>query len=146
MAAIEKVCEYSGEYGGPEMYTWKKNSIQISPKYRKLFKGCKCELVFDNTETYVTNKYDFLLPIKDADYYIEKFVDWTREDEITYLLKYHNFNRLVQKWEYTLIVYDERLWGEVGGLYKNTTLDRGAVIRKMKRLVGDSNLKITYTK
>jgi hypothetical protein len=39
MAGIEKVCEYSGEYPGSDMYLYKKNSLQIMPKYRKLFAG-----------------------------------------------------------------------------------------------------------
>ena len=39
MAAIEKICEYSGEYPGWEMYRYKKDLIQIMPQYRKLFRN-----------------------------------------------------------------------------------------------------------
>ena len=39
MAGIEKVCEYSGNSEGHRMYNWKRNHIQVNPKYRKLFKG-----------------------------------------------------------------------------------------------------------
>lgn len=44
MAAIEKVCEFSGEYPSWKMYEYKRNLIQIMPKYRKLFKGADHEL------------------------------------------------------------------------------------------------------
>jgi hypothetical protein len=39
MAYIEKVCEYSDDYEGLAMYSYKRNLIQIMPKYRKLFRG-----------------------------------------------------------------------------------------------------------
>jgi hypothetical protein len=40
VAYIEKVCEYSGDYPKPSwmMYYYKRNSIQVLPKYRKNFK------------------------------------------------------------------------------------------------------------
>jgi len=41
MAGIEKVCEYSGDYDGHNMYEYKRNRIQVNPEYRKLFKGLK---------------------------------------------------------------------------------------------------------
>lgn len=45
MAGIEKICEFSGEYPGYLMYGYKHNQLQIMPKYRKLFRGCDCELL-----------------------------------------------------------------------------------------------------
>ena len=39
MAGIEKVCELSGVGYGWKMYGYKRNSIQIHPQYRKLFRG-----------------------------------------------------------------------------------------------------------
>lgn len=38
MAGIEKVCEYSGDYPGSDMYRIKRNHIQIMPEYRRLFR------------------------------------------------------------------------------------------------------------
>ena len=46
MAAIEKICEYSDEYHGYEMYTWKRNLIQICPWHRKAFRKQKATLIF----------------------------------------------------------------------------------------------------
>lgn len=51
MAAIDKICEFSGayanaDYNGHPMYGWKRKHIQICPKYRKLFRGAKASLVF----------------------------------------------------------------------------------------------------
>jgi hypothetical protein len=39
MAGIEKICEYSHEYPDGDMYAYKRNHIQVLPKYRPLFKG-----------------------------------------------------------------------------------------------------------
>lgn len=39
MSGFEKVCEFSGEYCGLDMYDYKHNLIQIMPKFRKQFKG-----------------------------------------------------------------------------------------------------------
>lgn len=39
MSAIEKICEYSGDYDGHKMYEYKLNRIQVNPEYRKLFNG-----------------------------------------------------------------------------------------------------------
>ena len=38
MSGIEKQCEFSGESCGSSMYKWKKDFIQIQPKYKKEFK------------------------------------------------------------------------------------------------------------
>jgi hypothetical protein len=46
MAGIEKVCEYSGEYGYNNMYSYKRDSIQILPQYRPLFRGQEHYLIF----------------------------------------------------------------------------------------------------
>lgn len=39
MSGIEKVCEYSGLNPGYRMYEYKRNSLQILPEFRKLFRG-----------------------------------------------------------------------------------------------------------
>lgn len=38
MAAIEKICEFSGEYEGHLMWKQKRNHIQVLSKYRKHFR------------------------------------------------------------------------------------------------------------
>jgi len=45
MAGIEKVCEFSGDYHGWLMYDYKRNLLQVNPRYRKYFKDSgKCTL------------------------------------------------------------------------------------------------------
>jgi hypothetical protein len=44
MAGIEKICEFSDEYVGPEMYAHKHNHIQVLPKFRKEFRGADAVL------------------------------------------------------------------------------------------------------
>lgn len=146
MAGIEKVCEFSGEYGGCDMYSWKRNHIQINPKYRKTFKGCKCELVFGGYGLYLSDNKGCLLSIESKQYYLNKYDNWTQEDEINYIKITYGFKRLVKDYSYKLKVFDDHLEGKVLGEYTNTSYEKGKVIRKMKRLVGNPNLKITYDK
>lgn len=46
MAAIDKMCMYSGEYVGHDMYKHSRNHIQIKPQYRKTFVGKDHAVVF----------------------------------------------------------------------------------------------------
>ena len=56
MAAIEKICEYSGDYPGWVMYDYKRNHIQIMPQYRNDFRGKKAILYIQTTES-ILGKY-----------------------------------------------------------------------------------------
>ena len=60
MAAIEKICEYSGEYPGWEMYRYKRDLIQIMPAYRKLFRNQEHYLFWFTVPDYF-NSYEYCL-------------------------------------------------------------------------------------
>lgn len=140
MAAIEKVCEFSGDYPGWLMYDYKRNHIQIMPEYRKLFKGKKAELIF------------FKLPPEEVLYMVDRNGPYKMTD---YLAMYERIGGKLYRWvedtndptkefltrvsetryyEYALVVPD--LPGQVKGIYMNWSYDKGAVLRKMKRLIG----------
>jgi hypothetical protein len=128
MAAIEKICEYSGDY--PEeaykMYQYKRNHIQVLPKYRKLFRGAKARLVVTKVEQVITGKSGGYTEIGSLWYFQER--------EIPY--------RIVNEYYYTLIVSDSHLQGEVKGQYKNWSTNISTVRRKMRRLTRDYKLKV----
>lgn len=119
MAAIEKICELTDEYPGYKMYDYKRNSIQITPKARKLFRNCKCFLHF--FKPMIMSRKNG----RGSTYYgvIEGY---------TQILRY----------EYVLQVFDESLKGSVNGLYMNTSYKKSTVIRKLKRLTRNYKLLI----
>lgn len=58
MAGIEKICEYSDEYGFGRMYKWKRDLIQIMPKYRGHFwKKEHTLFIFDGVRKYDTYSF-----------------------------------------------------------------------------------------
>ena len=118
MAGIEKICEFSGEHAGYDMYGFKHNHIQIKPEYRKNFKGCAMMLIFYRT----------------------------RPDDTTFVIKGNKLIE-VNLVEYDLIINQEdpnsewydKLAGRVNGVYHNwyyTSSKKTTVIRKLRRLVG----------
>ena len=121
MAAIDKICEFSGDYPGWDMYIYKRNHIQIMPEYRKLFAKCKCILVIHDKKMVNVNKYGSMLFSSNAK-----------------LLGY----KLKPRYTYSLVVLDENLQGEVEGIYLNYSTKIGTVIRKMKRLTKNPHLKV----
>lgn len=147
MAAIEKICEYSGDYPSYEMYGYKKNHIQVMPKYRKLFRGSEATLlVFHKGKEWVykwggSSDYD-------KDLHKEEMLDYEPPfkcyKEFMEYEKSHNGRRLVNCYEYVLNVKDEHLQGEVEGEYLNYTNNISTVKRKMKRLLRCKNLDVVY--
>lgn len=165
MAGIEKVCEYSGEYPGYKMYGYKRNSIQVMPEYRKLFKHQDHVLVISKSELkidygWATSTVDKWMLDKDEGslYYTTKKSDvvttkhgskwrgpgyyaWTgslrRGHTKQYLTKKQ---RIVQEYVYDL--YVPGLLGEVEGHYINWSRDLTAVKRKLKRMLGVKKLNI----
>lgn len=151
MAGIEKVCELSGEYGYGDMYRWKRNSIQIMSKFRKLFKGANATLYVKKTPMNIlikTKGYNYLSGGTDT-WGLERYTDrklkvclealrkeryWLNPSDISF----------VKQFIYALKVDDEELQGEVKGLYINWSTDMPTVIRKMRRLVRNYNLKVVY--
>lgn len=135
MSSIERVCEFSGESGGFEMRGIKRSHIQILPEYRKLFRGAPAELVFTKVElkhchwvggTLYSRYIDYLdaLPFGGD-------VKALWED----LVYYDDFFHRVE-FTYELRVSDPALQGEVEGIYLNWSVNKGDVIRRLKRLIG----------
>lgn len=165
MAAIEKTCEFSGEYPGWKMYEYKRNHIQIMPHHRKKFRGQKAVLyifegeykrVFHDDKCMMTANMSAIntnpTP-EDWDGYdmhsYSKFENGIRYNygefyksfkEFKAGLKEHSNERLLMEFEYVLHV--PGLPGEVQGDYLNYSTDITSVIRRMKRLVGSRNLTI----
>lgn len=124
MAAIDKICEFSGDYPGWDMYKYKRNHIQIMPEYRKLFAKCKCILVIHDKKMVNVNKYGSIMFNSNA--------------KLINILGY----KLKPRYKYSLVVLDENLQGEVEGIYVNWSTEISTVIRKMKRLTKNPHLKV----
>ena len=131
MSGIEKIDELSGEYPNEpwNMYTWKRNSIQVQPKNRKYFKHKNAILTIDSKEQifiYKSGGYAHVNKNNEG-----MFKSWV-EDGIGNI-----------RWQYTYTLYVPDVLGNVDGKYINWSLELGIVIRKLKRLVGGSKyLKI----
>jgi hypothetical protein len=138
MAAIEKMCEFDGEFCGWEMYEWKKNNIQIQPKYRKLFRGAKVKLVVEINSVVYKNKYNSLTILDDWDF-SEINKDYTLEN-----LAMANFKTRFE-YKFTLVVDDTSLQGQVEGQYTNFTCNLKDTIKKIKRLSRNYRLPIVYS-
>lgn len=145
MAAIEKVCEFSGDYPGPDMYAYKRASIQVCPQYRKEFNGQKHVLfIFKPDEKYLARK--------GGRRYRQSF-DKHRVEEVKYFTgggvcidpgygKYWIPVRTIKEYYYLLYVPD--LPGRVDGEYVNWSYNIGTVRRKLKRLLGSRMALLTY--
>lgn len=95
MAGIEKICEFSGkmpeEDGFPncKMYDFKHNSIQILPKYRKLFRKVKDNHILyifarikNSVLKYENNESTYCLRVFDETLFGEvdgHYIGWTKE-------------------------------------------------------------------
>jgi hypothetical protein len=137
MPGIEKICEMSGEGGSYEMYAFKRSHIQVLPEHRKLFRGAKAELVFTGIEvnTHLWSQSGNLCTVWDGvwDLAHEYNLDvqaWWRDRQ------YYDDQFLGIEYQYELRVSDQALQGEVKGVYKNWSMDKGAVVRRLKRMIG----------
>ena len=104
MAAIEKICEFSGEYPGPVMYKYKRNFIQIKPEHRKAFRKHEAVLVIFKPS--LEKKYTSFL------WNIPVFWRLLRLLQIGRIIPGFNF-----EYKYALLVPD--VLGRVGGAYFN---------------------------
>lgn len=141
MAGIEKICEFSDEYPGWEMYGYKRNSIQIMPKFRKLFRGAKATLVIKKAEinevSFMSrNGYCYSSP---CEYELADYFDY----DVTTYMEYQRARgeRFIVFYDYVLVVEDEHLKGTVRGKYFNSSMKISTVRRKLKRMIG-KNLRI----
>ena len=128
MAGIEKVCEFSGEYPGGLMYGYKRNLIQIMPKYRKLFRGAKARVEIIQVNAIVKFKTG-------------GYTSYNGDPEE---LQWWVGAKVTKEYWYRLIVEDRNLQGKVEGCYINWTTDIKDVKKRLKRLLRCRNLKVTY--
>lgn len=164
MAAIEKVCEFSGDYPGWIMHQHKRNHIQIMPEYRKEFRGQKAVLYVFKRKLVLKMEYgtmdanldcinsqptedDWNSDLADTVYRRQNGVKsvWSvfyqnMEDYKAAMKKRHY--RVLMQYEYILHV--PSLQGEVEGCYTNWSTDLTSVIRRMRRLVGTRNLTVKH--
>lgn len=146
MAGIEKVCEFSGEYGSYDMYDYKRNQLQIMPKYRKLFRKAKHTLYIEKPKKF--------LGYKNSDSYIfsSNFEKKLKDEMESYIPPFTNVKefldysgqKIVHKYEFALVVEDKNLFGEVNGIYCNHTSNKKHMIRKIKRLLRVKNINIVF--
>lgn len=164
MAAIEKICELSGDYPGYHMYAMKRNHIQVASKHRHQFRGHKATLYIFKGELQVSDgrchwkaKMDCIKSQPtEADWdshNADRSVCYKNGVKQVYSVFYDNLEgykkelrkrgqRLVQEFEYVLHV--PSLEGEVEGWYSNYSTDMSAVIRRLGRLVGHRNLTVKH--
>lgn len=146
MAGIEKICEFSGEYPSGLMYGYKKNQLQIMPKYRKLFRKAK--------HTLYIGKPDKFLAYKKIDAYIfttnfERDLKRKMESyeppftSVKEFLDYFDY-KIISKYPFALVVEDEKLFGEVNGIYSNDADSKKCMNRKIKRLLRSKDVNIVY--
>lgn len=144
MAAIEKVCEFSGEYPSYRMYDYKKNQLQIMPKYRKEFRGATATLYicFDKL-VWLNKRYGWKSDYDEA--YMQAYEPpFTNRKEWVQYETSVNKEKLTKQFDYCLIVEDKYLQGEVEGKYLNYTTHLPTVKRKLKRLLRCKELNIVY--
>ena len=128
MAGIEKICEFSGEYPGWLMYGYKRNHIQICPKYRKLFRGAKAYIEINKIEPMIVFKSGGC-----TSYDSESIEFWD----------YYKHNYTVKnQYFFTLKVEDRTLYGNVNGEYYNWTFDLKDTVKRLKRMLRCRNLKV----
>jgi len=147
MAAIEKICEYSGDYPGYPMHGYKRNHIQIMPKYRKEFRG-KTATLYIQTEEHSSGKYVIsnrnLSENLNTNDYKERIVDIDGKKydiDDSGFSQWHPVSISKEFW-YALVVPD--MPGDVNGKYVNHSCNISAVKRKLKRMLRCRKLEVKY--
>lgn len=140
MAGIEKICEFSGEYPGWVMRSYKLNQLQIMPKYRKEFRGAEAILYVAFDEVIEMGKYGY------STHYPDHYTWFGFKDVEEYqrYLREVRKVRLLKTYDFCLVVTDPKLLGKVKGQYFNYTHDLKTVYRKLKRLLRVRKLKVVF--
>tara|TARA_B100000700_G_scaffold331528_1_gene465227 strand:+ start:1114 stop:1590 length:477 start_codon:yes stop_codon:yes gene_type:complete len=144
MAAIEKICELSGEYPAHLMYRYKRNHVQIMPHYRINFQGADHVLHIFKPEKRLLKKYQNtkLTSITDDCNETWKNYDPSFKNKEEWM---ECFNiRYIYDYEYCLEVFDEGLQGKVNGRYINHSTNISTVKRKLKRMLRCRKLNVVY--
>ena len=143
MAGIEKICEFSGEYPGWLMWGYKRNQLQIMPRYRKLFRYTNHKLII---------KFERLVWVRSSMQWDYNNKEWNQyeppfQSEKEFINWYKSKgNHLLKEYKYTLKVFDKKLLGRVNGKYINWSTDLNTVKRKLKRMFRCKKLNIEYLK
>jgi hypothetical protein len=127
VAAVEKICEFSNEYPGGLMWGYKRNHIQIVPKYRKLFRGADATLVIVAIEPVVVWNSG------GQSFYDPEDCQW---------LESRSRYRIVNEYKYELRVSSQALQGQVKGRYLNWTTNLKDTKKRLKRMLRCRNLKV----
>jgi hypothetical protein len=135
MAGLEKVCEFSGDYPSWLMYEYKRNHIQIVPKYRKLFREAKAHIEVVSVKKVILLKHGGVMYLP-SEYYNE-------EDRLWWEARIKP-NRLANMYNFKLNVEDPDLFGKVKGEYYNYTYDLKDTVKRLKRMLRCRNLKVKY--
>lgn len=153
MSAIEKVCEFSGKYEGPDMYKYKRDQLQILPEYRKRFRGAHVLVTVSVSEIYLIGKFK-----KSKGTYLKNFKNEWKEDTrnfpekpLTFMgfVNYNKFvenKRTVNEYQYTVHAFADHLKGEVNGNYIGWTSNLSTLRRKLRRLTRNYKLKLVMDK
>lgn len=149
MAGIEKICEFSGEYPGDKMYQYKRNLIQIMPKYMKLFRGADAELIITAVNDYYLWPEGFGCNIDQQSCDHENRCNETSYTYKEYLKNYEKITgftqgRFVKEYWFTLKVKNPELQGKVQGEYSNWTFNLRQTKKRLKRMLRCRELKVKY--
>lgn len=133
----EAMCEFSGKQPIADIDKHKHNLIQIDPSARKLFRGVSAELAFTHVTVEVCRELPFFGVCMTShstwslanDFGLDVEAWWKSLHKEGYRFRFRQY--------YELRVKDSQLQGVVEGVYENDTLSRSAVIRRMKRLIGN---------
>ena len=147
MAAREKICEFSGEYASWDMYGYKRDQLQIMPKYRRLFRGAKAKLYVKRDDLHWVKRCS-RVPVGDPLEHIKGryAIDGplTKREINGYLRDYHGQGYLAYTYDYTFVVEDPALAGRVDGEYSGYSHDLTTVKRKLRRLLRCRSLEVEY--
>jgi hypothetical protein len=145
MSAIEKICEYSGEYGYGDMYRWKRNLIQVLPEHRHVFRNQDAVLYIQKepTEYRISHRpHTWVSTCNAVDLPERIFKNGGKSyDTVTASNAWHPCRVFP---EYNYVLYVPAVPGRVAGVYLNWTNDLTTVKRKLKRLLRCKKLKIEY--
>jgi hypothetical protein len=143
MAGAEKICELSGEYPGWLMYQYKRNQLQITPKYRKLFRGDGNTIYVQKDGLYWEYNWGGLTSFNlvEMELFDPPFTDVA--EFISYKKQVEKL-RLTQRYQFAYLTDTPELQGNVAGVFINFTYDLPATKRKMKRLLRCRDLNVIF--
>lgn len=135
MAAIEKICEYSEDGYSVNMRKYAKNRIQILPECRKFFKNQKAVLYIKKTPSIINDQFFGKLEGEDLRIFQQRRRQGVSLSKVN-SDHYFHYREMVFSSEHEYYLNVPTRQGKVEGKYYHYTTDRGAMRRKLQRLVG----------